>query len=120
MKINIETIPISEMRYATCGDYWTDENGTLQVRIAETGDEDYNQAIVLHELWERFLLKCTEKEVDAFDMNFEIMRINFDEPGDEPSAPYVNEHCSATGIERIFIALKNKSWKKYENLINNL
>jgi hypothetical protein len=27
MKINIETIPHSDQRYPTVGDYWDDENG---------------------------------------------------------------------------------------------
>lgn len=35
MRILIETIPISEMRYPTCGDYWYDKEGVLQVRVAD-------------------------------------------------------------------------------------
>lgn len=122
MKIVIETIPISEMRYPTCGDYWIDEDGIMQVRVADTGDEAYNQAIMLHELWESFLITVPIDEIDVFDIEFEKRRQDgdFNEPGDDPKAPYQKEHCSATGIERIFIALKNKKWKEYEEVVNKL
>lgn len=122
MKINIETIPHSEQRYDTCGDYWTDADGTLQVRVSDTGDETYNQAVILHELWERFLIKVQETVVDDFDIDFEKNRVkgNEDEPGDDTRSPYRDEHCTATGIERIFIGLKGKSWKEYDSSINLL
>ena len=45
---------------------------------------------------------------------------NEDEPGDDPRAPYVVQHCIATGVERILAALLGVSWKRYEEAINRL
>jgi hypothetical protein len=60
--------------------------------------------------------------VDAFDKAFEAARTpdNEDEPGDEPTAPYVKEHCIATGIERIMAAELDVSWKDYEAELSKL
>ena len=49
MKINIETISHGQQRYPTPGDYWYDEEGTLQVRISDLGNELYEKMIAIHE-----------------------------------------------------------------------
>ena len=55
MKILIETIKHSEQRYPTVGDYWTDSDGTLQVRVSEMGDDRYALLVAVHEVIEAFL-----------------------------------------------------------------
>ena len=57
MKINIETIPHSDQRYPTVGDYWDDENGVIQVRVSDMKDWRYEALVVMHELIEMFLTK---------------------------------------------------------------
>jgi hypothetical protein len=100
MKINIETI--------------------LQIRISDLGNAIYEQAVALHELTEMFLVLnrgINIADIDAFDIEFERKRIgpeDIDEPGDDPKAPYQNEHCYATAVERMFIAANGAKWADYD------
>jgi len=106
MEINIKSIPKEESRYDTCGDYWYDENGILQVRVLEMGKREM-MLIVFHELVEQFLTDergITEPEIMKFDLDYEKNRQKDDndsEPGDDPNAPYRKEHRFAENIERI-------------------
>jgi hypothetical protein len=119
MKINIETIPHQEHRYTTVGDWWVDETGTIQIRVSELSDWRREALIAVHELVEILLCKnegITTEEVDQFDKLYEANRAPDceDEPGDDPKAPYVRQHCIATGIERILAAELGVQWKPYE------
>ena len=125
MKIIIETIPNNKQRYPTVGDYWIDSDGTWQIRVSEMNNWKYEMAVAIHELWEQSLCfdrKIQEKDITAFDIEFEKNRKkgNLDEPGDDPNAPYVKEHCSATGIERLFISEVNENWKDYDKAVIDL
>jgi hypothetical protein len=120
MKIIIETIPHNQQRYETCGDWWVDPDGTIQIRVSNlkvTG-ESGEFCVGLHEMVEVFLaLKrgVTVQQVDDFDKAFEAERerkianakteaekemLLIDEPGDDPACPIVKEHNLASGIER--------------------
>ena len=128
MRIVIETIPISDMRYATCGDYWYDDLGTLQVRVAETGVEVYNKMIMVHELLEEALTKhrgLLEPQITEFDLYYEERKrlklvSEESEPGFDNNCPYRNEHALATATEMSMCALAGISWSDYDNTINNL
>jgi hypothetical protein len=116
MNITIKTVPHSEQRYPTCGD-WFWENGTLHIRVSELSDWRFEALIAVHELWESFLCKhrkITQDEVDKFDKQFEARRQDESEPGDAPDAPYRREHCSATGVERILASELQVTWDEYE------
>lgn len=114
MKINIQTIPHAEQRYDTVGDYWTDEDGTIQVRVSELGNPVYEQAVVLHELMEYFLcLKAGIKEEDIMAFDVSVLNLTH-EPGDLPDAPYRREHCFATSVEMMFIAAAGENWDDYD------
>lgn len=128
MKIVIETIPHKEHRYNTCGDYWIEKDGTIQVRISKMKDK-YVQAVILHELYELFSVinkKISIKKIDIFDTAFEVLRekypklIGEQEPGNMISAPYFQEHQDATVIERFFCKNNNIDWNKYEQTIDSL
>lgn len=118
MKINIETIPIEQMRYKSAGDYWWDEDGTLQIRVCKLSDPRYEEAIAIHELFEALLCKnkgVTEESITVFDIEFEKNIENEDkEPGDETNAPYRDEHNFATAVERMFIAAQGIPWNEYD------
>lgn len=107
------------MRYRTVGDYWKDADGTLHIKVAESGDPRYAEAVAIHELFE--LLLCQNKgvtleSIDSFDEEFETHPENIDkEPGDEPNAPYRDEHNLATAVERMYIASLELSWKEYDD-----
>jgi hypothetical protein len=125
MNICIKVIPHDQHRYETCGDWYYDKAGVLQIRVSKMGDWRYEMLVAAHELVEVLICKhrkITVKQVDKFDMDYEKRRPvgNFDEPGDDPRAPYHNEHCIATGIERILAACLGVSWKKYEATLESL
>jgi hypothetical protein len=125
LPISIKTIPHSEQRYPTCGDWYYDEEKTLCIRVSRMNDPRYEFLVALHELVEVKLCEwcgITQKQVDDFDIEFEKNRAPEDdsEPGDSPSAPYRLQHCISTGIERVVAAAMNVDWKSYEAAINAL
>lgn len=120
MKIIIETIPQSQHRYETTGDYWTEEDGTIQIRVTDMGNKDYEFFVAIHELVEQFLVDkrgITDEAITNFDIEFEKNAGPTDEPGDIPNAPYQNEHCFATGIERMICAISGVKWDDYEKAV---
>lgn len=125
MRILIETIPHDQQAYTTCGDWRQDADGTIRIRVSELGNWRREALVAVHELVEVLICKhngVTTEMVDKFDKDFEAHRHpdNVDEPGDDPKAPYMREHCIATGIERILAAELCVSWKEYEQEINSL
>ena len=118
--IVIEVIDHETHRYSTVGDWFYDADGTLHIKVSKLSDWRREALIALHELTEVLLCKndgVSVEVVDAFDKNFEANRAddNEDEPGDEPDAPYVKQHCMATGVERILAAHLGVQWKPYED-----
>lgn len=132
MNFRIKTIPHSEQSYPTVGDYSFDpaDPTTLEVRVSDTGNEDYNFAVAIHELIEAYLyLKKGDKpleDIDEFDKKFEEMRAAFpdlvgsDEPGDNVKAPYYPQHQMATQFERNLVAMMGLDWQEYEQAVNAL
>jgi len=125
MKIVIETIPHEDQRYPTVGDWQWYSDGNLSIKVSNLSDWRREALIAVHELVEVLMCKqdgVTEQSVDEFDKNYEANRHpdNFDEPGDDPSAPYVKQHCVATGIERILAANLGVNWKEYEEELDKL
>lgn len=125
MKIIIETIPHDQHRYTTVGDWFYEPDGTLRIKVSQLSDWRREALIAVHELVEVLLCRhdgVTTEDVDAFDKAFEHAREpgNEDEPGDSPAAPYVNQHCVATGIERILAAALDVQWKPYEQELCDL
>lgn len=126
-KIVIETISNEEQRYPTCGDYWIDSEGTLQVRVSKTTDS-YEFLVVIHELIEQFLSEqrgIKGDDIDKFDMKFEMDRklgkhTLDEEPGDDKNAPYKKEHRFSTAIERLLAHELDVDWNEYETTLENL
>ena len=96
MKIIMETLPHVTQIYRTCGNYWVDEYVTIQIRVSETGNDDFNWLVFLHEAIVQKL--CAHKNIKATD----------------------KEHLLAAGIEKIMASLLDIDWKKYDNTINEL
>jgi len=118
MKVVIETIPHSEQRYDTCGDWWQDGD-TMHIRVSKMSDPRYEQLVVVHELVEVFLCQhagITAEQVDAFDLPWE----GEGEPGDDPAAPYVDQHCFATAVERMLCAAMGIKWTDYDSEVMGL
>jgi hypothetical protein len=130
MKIIIETIPHVAQRYPTCGDWWVDPDGTIQIRVSEEMDSPSTGAVAIHELIEFYLLSngfsATVEDlqnitatVDSFDKDFEAKKLP-GEPGDHPFAPYRHEHSIATAVERILLADLGFSWANHEAEVEEL
>lgn len=124
MTIIITTIPHSQQRYLTVGDWQFNEDNLL-ITVSDMGNWKYELLIALHELVEVMLCKdrgITEDLVNKFDIDFESKRPegNIDEPGDAQGAPYKKEHFFATSIERLMAGELNVDWRNYEEAIYNL
>ena len=129
MEYHTKVIPHNEQRYDTVGDYFfSDDEKHCYISVSDSGDDDYNNAVAIHELYEvmQLLRKHSPKEiqsiVDAFDIEYEKNRPegNDEEPGDDPRAPYHTEHCGATAVERMYIASTGKNWKTYNDKLLSL
>lgn len=122
MNINIKTIPHSDHRYPTCGDYWFEENGTLEIRVSDVGDWRYEALVALHELVEVLQTEhkgIREQDIMAFDKMFEQecaegKHGSDDEPGADPRAPYRKEHFFAEAIERLVSQRLDVDWEEYD------
>lgn len=124
MEIHIKTIPHSKQRYETVGDYFF-RKGILEMRVSDMKSDIYEQMVIIHELVEVVLVMykgISIKDIDKFDKAFEAKREkgNVDEPGDDPSAPYRNEHLIATAVEKIICGYLNIPWKIYDEKVNSL
>jgi hypothetical protein len=125
MKIHIRTIPHSEQRYPTVGDYWNND-GVEEVRVSQLGDWRYEMLVTIHELIEMAITRhrgIPEQAISEFDIKFEEAReqgIVEGEPGDDPKAPYCREHFFATNIERLLAAELDVNWPDYDRFVNSL
>ena len=128
MKINIETQDPKTMRYPTVGDYWEDPDGTLQIRVADMKNFNYNFLVALHELIEFVLCRdrgIKEEDINAFDIQYEKEREEGkhaidEEPGFDSKAPYRKEHTLANGIEMIMASELNVDYNEYDKTVMNL
>ena len=124
-EVVIEIIPHKKQRYETVGDWKRNKHGTLEIKVSDMGDKRYAMLVAVHELIETLLCEhdgVDEKDVTAFDVAFESCRMpgNADEPGDDPKAPYVRQHCVATAVERLLAAELGVSWNEYDKKVNSL
>ena len=116
--IDVTFKPYSEMRYPTAGDYF-EKDDILHFEIADTGNELYNELILIHEMVERVMVKArgiTDQQIDEFDM----AHLDSDDPGDEVDAPYRDEHCIATAVERMICGYLGISWREYDEAVVRL
>jgi hypothetical protein len=119
MDITIKVIPDSEMRPTVSGaDWYWDDNGDLQVRVAPMSDWRRETLLAIHETVEAIMCKhngVTQASVDVFDKEYYETHECDKDAGDDPQAPYVREHCLATAIERILCAELDVNWKSYDD-----
>jgi hypothetical protein len=112
--------PPREMRYRTVGD-WKNKDCTTVVEVADTGNDDYNFLLLIHELVEAYLCRkagVTTEEVDTFDIN--MAQMGDYEPGENPQAPYYKQHQFANIIELLVARELGVNWQRYEECLNNL
>ena len=126
-RIVAKVIDHKDQRYRTVGDWEFTDEDTLQINVSDLGDMKMNCLIVIHELIEAILCKFDSPEittaiVDAFDIEYEELReeSDYSEPGDDPRAPYHEQHRIATVIEMTLAEVLKVSWGDYEERINEL
>lgn len=122
----VAQVPHRKQRYETVGDWIPGK--PAQIRVSKMKDQRYVFLVALHEMIEYELCKMhgiTDREVVAFDVNFEAeRRMNLHpvdaEPGDHPKAPYRSEHEFATMIEMMVAHKLGVSWSDYERTVLSL
>ncbi len=124
MKIIIQFIEPSEMRYSTCGDYYVDKDDDWQIKVSKMQCNNSMLAVALHELVEMILVmdrKIPLEEIDKFDIQYEKERGLEDdsEPGDCALAPYHEEHTFATSLERMLCEALQFSWFNHSRIVKD-
>jgi len=123
-KIVIDVIPHEDQRYPTVGD-WIEIADGLQIYVSKMSDPRYEELVLVHELVEAILCRrrgISQEAVDKFDLSFESNRPDGDlsEPGDDPTAPYRDEHRFATAVERLLAQELGVDWIAYETEVEHL
>lgn len=131
MKINYRVIEHSRQRYPTAGDYWW-KGEILEIRVSRLKDPIKQYLIMVHEFVEATAVRIAGKpdQSTEFDIAYEQARAvggrapcgcRADaEPGDDPHAPYYNEHQLATKIERIVAKHFRIGWYEYGEEVDAL
>lgn len=129
MNIYILTVPnevIKTRKGFTGADWWWDEAGDLQVRVAaELTDWRERAALMIHEAAEALMCKhlgVTVAQVDDYDAKFER-----EHPGDGTTnvgdihdCPYRVPHNAATAMERVLTTVLDVSWQEYDDRLSKL
>ncbi len=125
----ISQVPHRRQRYETVGDWIPGSPvSPVRIRVSSMRDERYVFLVALHEMIEYELCRMngiTDRNVVEFDQNFEKERRERlhsieAEPGDDPRAPYRDEHGFATMVERMVAQKMGVSWSAYERAILSL
>jgi hypothetical protein len=128
MKIIIESIPHSQQKYPTVGDWKVEPDGTWHILVSEMSDWRYMLLVGRHELDEMAICQhrgIKEEDVSAFDIRFEEERERGlhtpeEEPGDSPDAPYREPHFIATNAERELSVPLQVDFLKYDKEVVSL
>jgi len=149
MLIDYREIPHKKMRYDTCGDYfWSTDalpsvtQKLLNFRVSKMSDKRYPVLVFLHEIIEFFMCRLAGvkmKAIDRFDVDYEEARgfqiksdvgqfktfapcgcRFYEEPGDDPHAPYHEAHQVATACEKLIAKALGVDWKKYNDEVESL
>jgi len=125
LEISIKQIPAKRQRYRTLGDYFYNKN-ILSILVNQELGEKAFCAVALHEFVESTLCRfrgIPEVDITNWDIGYEKTRErefapcgckHYEEPGDDPHAPYWREHQLATTIERMYIHDLGQNWGDYE------
>jgi hypothetical protein len=117
MKITIQSIPPSAIRYDTCGDWYFTRDGELIIEVPEYKYAPDSQFLVaLHELVEAYLCfrnGIREEDVSAWD----IAHPDAEEPAEVAGAPYEREHETATIVEKIVCAALGINWNAHNEWV---
>lgn len=134
LTINIETIPHSQQRYPTAGDYWWENPERLEIRVSKFLSPDHEFLVALHEIVESLVLQqrgIPDTAVTDFDAAYEEARNQGsitapcgcaiqEEPGCDRHAPYYGEHRLASDLEWEVVAHLHLAWDIYNKAVSDL
>lgn len=120
MKITIDFIEHADQRYPTPGDWFFTPSRNLVLRVSKMKDRRYMFLTAIHELVECLLCiedGVTQENVDKFDAAWKPSQLTdatqILEPGDDPRAPYHEQHVVAEICERIVAQAMSVHWPTY-------
>jgi hypothetical protein len=119
-KIDIQVIDHTAQRYDTSGDWWFEPDGTLHLAVSKMSDPRYALLVAMHELTEALLCHhagITTEQVDTWDIG---EGGELDEPGDDPRAPYHEQHVAAMFVERWMADKFGVDWTAYAEAFDDL
>ncbi len=119
VKFIVSEVPHKKQRYETVGDWIPGK--PVDIRVSRMKDERYVFLVALHELVEYEMCRMkgiSDERVVDFDKRFEKERLvglheEWEEPGDDPRAPYRKEHQFVTMIERMVAQKLAVKWSEY-------
>lgn len=127
MKITIEFIEHEDQRYDTPGDWFFTPSHDMVLRVSKMGDRRYEYLTAIHELVEVLLCSVegiTQKEVDKFDVQWKPRSLpdgtKITEAGEDPLAPYHEQHVIAELVERTVAAAMAVHWPSYGTEVDSL
>ena len=119
MNVQLKTVPKEQVRCDGYGDWFYGEFGILATCAdIKEWDDDTKFRIAVHEMVEAWLCRkhgVTDTQVCKFDLLYEAERAEekhgeLDEPGDDPRAPYREEHRAADHVERALCQVLGLTW----------
>jgi len=147
MLIDFKVIPHKKQRYDTVGDYFRGKMvvGRVHIpfwdfRVSRMKDRRYPVLVFLHEMIEFMLCRLAGikmRDIDRWDIIYERNRPTeddpewacappcgcqkfYEEPGDDPHAPYHEQHRCATLCERLIAASLGVKWDEYNHAVESL
>ena len=115
-QIKVTIRPAEVIRHNNIGDYYIDKEGARCFEIGDTSFDISNLLILVHELVEYILIDHAGipiSAVDKFDKESKD-----DEPGDNPLAPYHEQHKTAMDVEKMICEKIGLDWDEHEKRIS--
>ena len=109
---------VSKPRYETCGDYFYDDKGVLNIQTLELDNDIYNCLVMIHEMVEWVGITKAGifiEDIEEYDHKFGGIDV---EPGEQADCPYRLQHEFAELIERMVCNRFGIDYLKYCEIIN--
>jgi hypothetical protein len=117
MRIEFKVVEPAAMRYPTAGDWEWLPDGALKLTVPDYGTTESGALLILmHELLEAFLCKrdgISDEAVTKFDTE----NPKLEEPGDDPRAPYHQQHLVAMAAERNLADGMGVDWDSHNHWV---
>jgi hypothetical protein len=123
MNIEIKTVPLSELRFTTAGDWKQNSDGSITIWLVDTPDWRYWAIVLMHELTEILVCRLddvTSASADAFDAIWENelkqgLHRPEEEAGCDRRCPYYHGHRAGIMMEKLFCFILRVPWKEYDD-----